>query len=207
VLCGIIRLRKETAMNEENANKKLHICIISLLVAILAVASVSLGILISGHDAEKSDVTSEAKAEAFQNALNAYKIYLNNYGESTCCYWSDGIFTFCNTNDEWQECSKKHNHKDDLDISGWQNGEPGKLEMSKALQEVRNAYIATLANDLATADTSDDVVYNKGTIKVIVGDYLVTITENGSATVAKTTDIASHEIDSATGLLKAASGS
>ena len=49
--------------------------------AILAVASVSLGILISGHDAEKSDVTSEAKAEAFQNALNAYKIYLNNYSE------------------------------------------------------------------------------------------------------------------------------
>jgi type IV pilus assembly protein PilA len=82
-----------------------------------------------------------------------------------------------------------------------------KANESKALQEVRNAYNATLANDLATADTSDDVVYNKGTIKVIVGDYLVTITENGSATVAKTTDIASHEIDSATGLLKAASGS
>jgi hypothetical protein len=148
-----------------NANKKLHICIISLLVAILAVASVSLGILISGHDAEKSDVTSEAKAEAFQNALNAYKIYLNNYGESTCCYWSDGIFTFCNTNDEWQECSKKHNHNDDLDISGWQNGEPGKLEMSKALQEAKNAYTESLVKVLADGviDETTDIVTFGGT--------------------------------------------
>ena len=75
----------------------------------------------------------------------------------------------------------------------------GKANASKALQEVRNAYTATLANDLSTPATSDDVVYNKGVIKVIVDEkYTVTIAANGSASVADKAegDSATHTLSS-----------
>ena len=81
-----------------------------------------------------------------------------------------------------------------------------KANASKALQEVKNAYTATLANDLSTAETDDDVVYNKGEIKVVVGDFTVTITANGEATVADKAagDTATHTLSSE-GLLTAVS--
>ena len=80
-----------------------------------------------------------------------------------------------------------------------------KANASKALQEVKNAYTATLANDLSTAETDDDAVYNKGEIKVIVGDFTVTITANGEASVADkaTGDTATHTLSN--GLLTAVS--
>ena len=80
-----------------------------------------------------------------------------------------------------------------------------KANASKALQEVKNAYTATLANDLSTAEIDDDVVYNKGEIKVVVGDFTVTISTNGEATVADKAsgDTATHTLSN--GLLTAAS--
>jgi len=41
-----------------------------------------------------------------------------------------------------------------------------KANANKALQEVKNAYTATLAEDLSTETPDDDVVYNKGAITV-----------------------------------------
>ena len=59
-----------------------------------------------------------------------------------------------------------------------------KANQSKATQEVKAAYVATLAEDLKTGYTADDVVYDKGTVTVLhENGYLVTI-ENGVATVA-----------------------
>ena len=83
-------------------------------------------------------------------------------------------------------------------------GVVGKANASKALQKVKNAYTATLANDLSTADTSDDVVYGKGEIKVIDGNYTVTISANGEASVAEkgNSDSATHTLNN--GLLAAA---
>lgn len=83
-----------------------------------------------------------------------------------------------------------------------------KANASKALQEVKNAYTATLANDLSTADTSDDVVYGEDEIKVIVDNkYTVIISANGEATVADKaeSDNATHTLSS--GLLVAATQS
>ena len=60
-----------------------------------------------------------------------------------------------------------------------------RANQSKALQEVKSAHTATMANDLATSDTSDDVVYNKEVVVNHNGFY-VTISANGTATVAET---------------------
>lgn len=72
-----------------------------------------------------------------------------------------------------------------------------KANQSKALQNVKNAYTATLANDLSDDDSSNDVVYGKGEIKVIVNDkYVVSIDANGQATVAnKNSETATHTMN------------
>lgn len=67
-----------------------------------------------------------------------------------------------------------------------------KANKNKALQEVKNAYTATLANDMSTADTSDDVVYgatnaiivvhSNGTIISIDTNGVPSIVESGEAT-------------------------
>ena len=53
---------------------------------------------------------------------------------------------------------------------------------TKALQEVKNAYTATLADDLADGDTTNDVVYGKSII-VKHNNILVSVDTNGAATV------------------------
>lgn len=80
-----------------------------------------------------------------------------------------------------------------------------KANQSKALQEVKNAYTATLVEDLGDDDSSNDVVYNKGEIKVIVDDkYTVTISADGEASVAAKgeNDTATHTLDTTTNMLK-----
>lgn len=83
-----------------------------------------------------------------------------------------------------------------------------KAKQSAALQEVSNAYKATLANDLSTADTRDDVVYNKGEIIVVSDGITIVISTNGEASVYTETDTktATHTLV-ADGTLKAVSGS
>ncbi len=74
------------------------------------------------------------------------------------------------------------------------SGVVDKAKESKALQEVSNAYKATLANDLSTADTSDDVVYDKGKIVVQYSDKIwVEISENGEAKIVNS-GTATHEL-------------
>ena len=63
-----------------------------------------------------------------------------------------------------------------------------KANESKALQEVRNAYTATLANDLSTEETTDDVVYNKGEIVVVSNNITIVISSDGAASVYTGTD-------------------
>lgn len=59
-----------------------------------------------------------------------------------------------------------------------------KANQSAALQEVTSAYKNQLATDLATPETADDVVYNKGAL-VIKHDNgtLIAVTANGEASV------------------------
>ena len=67
-----------------------------------------------------------------------------------------------------------------------------KANESKALQEVKNAYTATLANDLATDGT--DQVYNKGAIVVKHSNgTFITIDANGKASVGGST--ATHTLE------------
>ncbi|MBR2472970.1 MAG: type II secretion system protein [Clostridia bacterium] len=56
---------------------------------------------------------------------------------------------------------------------------------TKALQEVKNAYTATLADDLADGDTSNDVVHGQAII-VNHNNILISIDTNGAATVVET---------------------
>ena len=83
-----------------------------------------------------------------------------------------------------------------------------KANQSKALQEVKNAYEATLVEDLSQHDASENYtiqVYNKGEIKVIVDDkYTVTISADGEASVAAKgeNDTATHTLDTTTNMLK-----
>ena len=76
-----------------------------------------------------------------------------------------------------------------------------KANQSKALQEVKNAYTATLAEDLSDGDSANDVVYNKGNIIVIIDNkYTVTVKGDGDATVAKKqdSDTATHKLENGT---------
>lgn len=78
-----------------------------------------------------------------------------------------------------------------------------KANESVALQEVKNAYTATLANDLATDDV--DQVYNQGTIIVVhTNGTKVQIAADGSASVVAT-GTATHTLNN--GLLTAVSPS
>lgn len=68
-----------------------------------------------------------------------------------------------------------------------------KAQASKAQQEVKNAYTATLANDLSTPDTTDDVVYNKGVVVVAHSNgVIVSIDANGVPSIAATGTAATH---------------
>ena len=70
---------------------------------------------------------------------------------------------------------------------------------SKAMQEVKNAHTATMAEDLSTAITTDDVVYGKD-VTVLNNGYYVTITAEGEVSVAES-GTATHTLEN--GLLKA----
>ena len=86
-----------------------------------------------------------------------------------------------------------------------------KANQSKALQEVKNAYTATLAEDLShSADETYTIQVSdvEGEIKVIVDNkYTVTISADGEASVAAKveSDTATHTLDTATNMLKKAS--
>ena len=80
-----------------------------------------------------------------------------------------------------------------------------KANESKAIQEVKNAYTATLAIDLSTADTSDDVVYGETTVIVQYNsDIIVSIDANGVPEIVES-GTATHTLTN--GLLVAVSGS
>ena len=64
-----------------------------------------------------------------------------------------------------------------------------KANESKALQEVRSAYITTIADELATPDTSDDTIGNavkSAAIIVSHNNKLVQINKDGSCTIVTT---------------------
>lgn len=65
-----------------------------------------------------------------------------------------------------------------------------KAKESNALQEVKNAYTATLADDLADTDTTNDIVYNKDIYVEKDGIYVL-IDTNGSAKISDQTGVAS----------------
>ena len=68
------------------------------------------------------------------------------------------------------------------------SGVVDKANQSKALQEVKSAYAATLAKDLSDSNEGNDVVYNKGEIVVEHSNgTFITISANGEASVAGTT--------------------
>ena len=77
-----------------------------------------------------------------------------------------------------------------------------KANQSAALQEVRNAYTETLANDLYTESTADDMVNGIDEIKVIVKDKYTVVIKKGEASVANKVegDVATHTLEN--GLLK-----
>jgi type IV pilus assembly protein PilA len=58
-----------------------------------------------------------------------------------------------------------------------------KAKENAALQEVKNAYTAALAEDLSTSDTTDDTVYGKGVIIVEYNETLIQIDKDGKASV------------------------
>ena len=61
-----------------------------------------------------------------------------------------------------------------------------KANESKALQEVKNAYTATLADDMATPGTSDDVVYDKDvTVVYGEGEDAITFTISKTGVITK----------------------
>ena len=82
-----------------------------------------------------------------------------------------------------------------------------KANESKALQEARNAYTETLADDLTNAADADDVVYNFGSAIIVKhsnGTY-ISISTNGEATVAtgKTDSDITHTYNTSTKKLEA----
>ena len=69
-----------------------------------------------------------------------------------------------------------------------------KANASKAQQEVKNAYTATLANDLSTPATTDDVVYNQGVIVVVHSNgTIISIDANGVPSIV-TSGTATHTL-------------
>lgn len=88
------------------------------------------------------------------------------------------------------------------------SGVVAKANESKALQEVKNAYTATLAEDLSTSDTDDDVVYGSETAIVVThsNGTIIEISTDGAAKVVKS-GTATHEIkDGKLAKLNAGSG-
>lgn len=66
-----------------------------------------------------------------------------------------------------------------------------KANQSKALQEVRSAYITTIADELATPETTDDTIGNlvkAGAIIVSHNNKLVKINTDGSCEIVTTGD-------------------
>lgn len=63
-----------------------------------------------------------------------------------------------------------------------------KANDNKALQEVKNAYTATLADDMSTADTSDDVVYGADSTIVVehTNGTIISIDTNGVPSIVET---------------------
>ncbi len=73
-----------------------------------------------------------------------------------------------------------------------------KANESKALQEVRNAYIATIADELATPDTDDDTIGNAVKSAAIIVSHnskLVQISTDGSCTIVSS-GTASYKVES-----------
>ncbi len=71
-----------------------------------------------------------------------------------------------------------------------------KANESKALQEVRSAYITTIADELATPETTDDTIGNavkSAAIIVSHNNKLVQINTDGSCTIV-TTGTAGYEV-------------
>ena len=72
-----------------------------------------------------------------------------------------------------------------------------KAQNSAALQEVKNAYTATLADELGTPETTDDVIskINADFHVEAKNGKIITITKDGGAKVAATNETATYKVE------------